>query len=213
MSTNSRDFSQVGGVILAAGASSRMGRPKGALPLSAEGETIVQRVVRVLTEAGVPRVVVVTGAHPSVAETVDVGDPRVTVVHHAGWSAGQLSSLQCGLRWLQASGPLEAAVVTLVDVPFVQAGTVVRLLEAWHDRRAPIVRPISGAQHGHPVVFDACVFGDLLEADPAQGAKPVVRAHAAQILNVPVQDEGAFVDVDTPEEFADALRRMGGPGN
>lgn len=209
MASNPSDFSQVGGVILAAGASSRMGQPKGAMALSADGETVVQRVVRVLMEAGLPRMVVVTGAHPSVAETLGVGEPRVTVVHHAGWAAGQLSSLQYGLRRLQASGPIEAAVVTLVDVPFIEAGTVTRLLEAWQDRRAPIVRPISGARHGHPVVFDACVFGELLAADPAEGAKPVIRAHAAEILNVPVQDEGAFLDVDTPEEFAQALRRMG----
>jgi molybdenum cofactor cytidylyltransferase len=212
MSANPSDFSQVGGVILAAGASSRMGQPKGAMVLSADGETVVQRVVRVLLEGGLPRMVVVTGAHPSVADTLAADDSRVTVVHHAGWAAGQLSSLQCGLRWLQASGPIEAAVVTLVDVPFIEAGTVTRLLEAWQDSRAPIVRPVSGVRHGHPVVFDACVFGELLAADPAEGAKPVIRAHAAEILNVPVQDEGAFLDVDTPEEFAQALRRMGPAG-
>ena len=212
MSTNSRDFSQVAGVILAAGASSRMGQPKGALPLSAGGETIVQRVVRVLAAAGLPRIVVVTGAHPSVADTLPADDSRVTVVHHAGWAAGQLSSLQCGLRWLQETGPLEAAVVTLVDVPFVQADTVVRVLEAWQDSRAPIVRPAHEDRHGHPVVFDASVFDALLAADPEQGAKPVVRAHGGRILNVPVEDEGAFLDVDTPEEFAQALQRMGPAG-
>ena len=136
----------------------------------------------------------------------------MTVVHHAGWAAGQLSSLQCGLRWLQETGPLEAAVVTLVDVPFVQADTVVRVLEAWQDSRAPIVRPAHEDRHGHPVVFDASVFDALLAADPEQGAKPVVRAHGGRILNVPVEDEGAFLDVDTPEEFAQALQRMGPAG-
>lgn len=209
MSASPHNFSQVGGVILAAGASSRMGQPKGALPVSADGETILQRVVRVLMEAGLPRIVVVTGAHPSVAETLGVGEPRVAVVHHPGWAAGQLSSLQCGLRWLRASGPIEAAVVTLVDVPFVQSGTVARLLEAWLQSRAPIVRPVSDERHGHPVLFGVSVFQDLLAADPAQGAKPVMRTYAAEILNVPVQDEGAFLDVDTPEEYAQALRRLG----
>jgi molybdenum cofactor cytidylyltransferase len=63
-----------------------------------------------------------------------------------------------------------------------------------------------GDRHGHPVIFDRVVFDALRAADPAAGAKEVVRARQHEILNVPVEDEGAFVDLDTPEDY----RRWGG---
>lgn len=210
MPQQTRKLSQVGGVILAAGASSRMGRPKGALPLNPHGETVIQRVVRVMSEAGVPRVVVVVGAHPGVADSLDRSDGRVRTVHHPGWAEGQLSSLQCGLRALHAHGAVQGALVTLVDVPLVRPETVVQLLEAWQRTGAPIVRPMREDSHGHPVLFDAVVLPELLAADPRHGAKPVLRAHEPQIVNVLVEDAGAFFDLDTPDDYARALR-MGSP--
>lgn len=210
MPQRARELSQVGGVILAAGASSRMGRPKGALPLNPEGETVIQRVVRVMFEAGVPRVVVVVGAHPGVADSLDRADRRLGIVHHPDWAEGQLSSLQCGLRALRQDGAVEGAIVTLVDVPLVRPETVVQLLKAWQRTGAPIVRPMCGDSHGHPVLFDAAVLPDLLAADPQYGAKPVLRAHEPQIVNVLVEDAGAFFDLDTPDDYARALR-MGAP--
>lgn len=201
-----REVSQVGGVILAAGASSRMGQPKGALPLNAGGETIIRRVVRVLLEAGLTRVVVVTGAHPGVAQSLDHADGRIRLVHHPGWADGQLSSLQCGLLALQQDGAVQGAVVTLVDVPLVRPETVRQLIDVWQRTGAPIVRPMSGVRHGHPVVFGAAVLPALMAADPRDGAKPVVKAHEAQIRNVWVEDEGAFFDVDTPDDYARALQ-------
>ncbi len=202
--------SQLGGIVLAAGASSRMGRPKGALPIGVDGETIIARVVRVLCEAGLPRVVVVTGAHPAVADSLDLSDGRVRVVHHPGWPDGQLSSLQCGLRVLEQEGPVQGVVMTLVDVPLVQTATVATLIEVWTRTGAPIVRPMRGTSHGHPVLFDAAVLPELAAADPQAGAKPVVRAHEAQMANVLVEDAGAFFDVDTPDDYARALT-LGAP--
>lgn len=199
-----RELSQVGAIVLAAGASSRMGRPKGALPL-ADGETIIQRVVRVLLDAGLLRVAVVIGAHPAVAQSLDHTDERIRLLHHPGWADGQLSSLQCGLEALQQDGAVQGAVVTLVDVPLVRTETVRRLLTVWQQTGALIVRPADGVRHGHPVLFDAEVLPALMAADPREGAKPVVRANEAQTVNVHVEDEGAFFDVDTPDDYARAL--------
>src|SRR5262245_48653230 len=118
----------ISGVVLAAGASSRMGQAKAALPVDATGETVVARVVKTLLAGGLPRVVVVAGAHidavraamPTFAEAT-VGKPpvaRVSLVEHAGWQRGQLSSLIAGLDAIE--DPLvEAALITLVDVPLV----------------------------------------------------------------------------------------------
>ncbi|MDH4067033.1 MAG: nucleotidyltransferase family protein [Acidobacteriota bacterium] len=191
----------IAALVLAAGASSRMGEPKAALPLGSYGHTVLSRGVSTLLSAGLPRIVVVAGAHPgAVRGALGAPDPRVAIIEHREWAAGQLSSMLRGFDALD--GPLlEAVLVTLVDVPLVSADTVRTLIHAWRTSRALIVRPARGEVHGHPVVFDRRLFAEFRLADPREGAKPVVRAHAADTLNVPVGDEGAFVDLDVPDDY------------
>ena len=195
----------IAALVLAAGASSRMGRPKAALPLGPGLGTVLSRGVATLLAAGVPRVVVVAGAHPdAVRDALDGTDARVSVVDNPAWAVGQLSSLICGLDAVD-DGRLDAVLMTLVDVPLVAPATVRHLIDTWRETRAPIVRPARGDTHGHPVLFDRRIFAELRAADPTRGAKPVVHAHAHEIVNVAVDDEGAFLDLDTPEDYARAL--------
>jgi CTP:molybdopterin cytidylyltransferase MocA len=196
----------IAAVVLAAGASSRMGTPKAALPLG-PGHTVLSRGLAALVAADLPRIVVVAGAHPDTVRVAQrLADPRIEIVEHQGWRAGQLTSLLAGLAHVD-SPDLEALVMTLVDVPLVSPGTVREVIRVWRHTRAPIVRPARGDEHGHPVVFDRAVFDDLRAADPATGAKSVVRACADRIVNVPVDDEGAFADLDTPDDY-ERLKRM-----
>jgi molybdenum cofactor cytidylyltransferase len=216
----------ISGIVLAAGASSRMGQAKAALPLGQSGETVVARVVRTLLDGGVPRLVVVAGAHidavrsamPAFAEATagKPGTPRARVIEHPGWQQGQLSSLLAGLDAID-DPLLEAALVTLVDVPLVRSSTVAEVIAAWRRTRAPIVRPADpstslraspstslrtgGGRHGHPVIFDRSIFGDLRSADPNTGAKAVFAIHRDRIFNVEVEDPGAFEDIDTPGDY------------
>jgi len=191
----------ISGIVLAAGASTRMGQPKAALPLGQMGETVLARVVRTLIEGGVPGVVVVAGAHVDAVRAAMPGhEPRARVIEHTGWQRGQLSSLVSGLDAIDAP-LLEAALVTLVDVPLVHASTVAAVIEAWRRTRAPIVRPALGERHGHPVIFDRSVFADLRSADLDTGAKAVFALHRDRIVNVEVDDAGAFEDIDTPEDY------------
>lgn len=202
----------VRGVILAAGASSRMGRPKAALPLTDRADTFLSRLVRTFLQAGVPDLVIVTGADAElVRAAAGRPDRRVRLVHNPRWQSGQLSSLVAALTHEvvrpftiqpgSRGAALEAVVVNLVDVPMVSVGTVVDVVREWRRTRAPIVRPARGDQHGHPVVFDRAVFDQLRTADPQVGAKAVVRAHTDRILNVPSDDDGAFLDIDTDAEY------------
>ena len=188
-------------IVLAAGASSRMGQAKAALPLGTTGDTVVARVVATLLAAGLPSVAVVAGAHiDAVRAAMPRFEPRARVVEHLGWAQGQLSSLLAGLA--AVDGPnLEAILVTLVDVPLVRPDSVAAIVHAWRQSRAPIVRPVDGDRHGHPVIFDRAVFDDLRCADPAIGAKAVFAAHASRRLDVPIKDDGAFVDIDTPTDY------------
>jgi molybdenum cofactor cytidylyltransferase len=191
----------ISAIVLAAGASSRMGQAKAALPLGQTGETVVARVVRTLLEGGVPNVVVVAGAHiDAVRGAMPRHESRARVIEHLGWEQGQLSSLLAGLDAID-DPLLEAAVVTLVDVPLVRSATVAEVIAAWRRTRAPIVRPADGNRHGHPVIFDRSIFADLRSADPDTGAKAVFAIHRERILNVEVNDAGAFEDIDTPEDY------------
>ena len=191
-------------IVLAAGASSRMGQAKAALPLGQTGETLVGRVVRTLLTAGAPDVTVVAGAHiDAVRIAMPSHEPRARVIEHAGWQQGQLSSLLAGLDAID-DPLLEGALVTLVDVPLVLPSTVAAVISEWRRTRAPIVRPASGDRHGHPVLFDRSVFADLRAADPNLGAKAVFAKH--RVVNVPVNDPGAFEDVDTPGDYEKVLR-------
>ena len=82
------------------------------------------------------------------------------------------------------------------------------MIGAWSRSGAPVVRPSRGGRHGHPVLFDARVLAELRAADLSAGARAVVRAHAAESLDVEVDDPGAFEDIDTPEDY----RRVFGIG-
>jgi len=116
------------------------------------------------------------------------------------YAAGQLTSLLAGLRVVDRPG-VAAALVTLVDVPRVAPATVRAVVERYRRTRAPIVRPVSGERHGHPVLIDRSLFDQLRAADPSRGAKAIIRAHASADGDVEVIDEGAFVDVDTPADY------------
>ncbi len=193
------------GIILAAGRSTRMGQPKAGLLVAEGGTTFAAAITATLQAAGLADVIMVAGAHPrEVAEAVR-GLAGVQVVQNPQWEAGQLSSLVAGLDAVDTPD-LDAVLVTLVDIPLVRRDTVEALLEAWRATRAPIVRPALGARHGHPVIFDRVTFADLRAAPRGVGAKAVIAAWQSQILNLPCDDPGALLDVDTPQEY-DALRR------
>jgi molybdenum cofactor cytidylyltransferase len=97
-----------------------------------------------------------------------------------------------------------------VDVPLVSSATVATVITEWRRTRAPIVRPAHGARHGHPVIFDRSVFADLRAADLNVGAKAVFATHRDRVLNVELEDSGAFEDIDTPEDYARIIRPEAG---
>ena len=187
-------------LILAAGASSRMGQPKAALPLGTTGQTVLSTGVRALLEAGLPSITVVGGAHLERTRALLAPNSRVRVIENPEWQRGQLSSLVAGLDAID-DPELEAVLVTLVDVPLVKPSTVRAVIDAWRASRAPIVRPVDGDRHGHPVVFDRSVFEELRKADMTVGAKAIFAAHRSEIVDVHVVDPGAFEDLDTPEDY------------
>jgi molybdenum cofactor cytidylyltransferase len=195
-------------IILAAGKSTRMGRPKALLPIGAD-DSFLTHLVATFRAAGVDDVVVVVGYQaPAIVDALRRRDLIARVVVNEDYESGQLSSLVAGLRLVDRPGVI-AAMMMLVDVPLVSASTVAAVVERYRATRAPIVRPVRGGRHGHPVLIDRGLFDELRRSDPALGAKTVVRAHASADGEVEVDDEGAFVDVDTPDEYNALSARLG----
>jgi molybdenum cofactor cytidylyltransferase len=189
------DQPRLAGIVLAAGAASRMGQTKALLPIQ-PGHTLLGRILGTLNDAALDPLIVVSRAPFDIssawnhARSIDViqtinPDP----------ARGQLSSLLCGLDALANDPP--AIVMTLVDIPLPRVDTVRSLVDAWRRTRAPLVRPV----HGHPVIFGAPLLLGLRSADPAEGAKPLVRAFASRSVDVVVDDAGVLLDFDTPEDY------------
>ena len=194
-------------VILAAGKSTRMGRLKAVLPVG-EADTLLSHIVRTFQNAGVEDVVVVVGHEAgTVRESLESRGLRPRIVVNAAYETGQLSSLLAGLNAIDRPG-VTGMLLSLVDVPFVSSDTVRAVLQRYRTKHAPIVRPVRGDAHGHPVLIARELFGALRAADPSSGAKPVVRANVSAEGDVPVDDDGAFCDIDTPEDYDRALRRF-----
>lgn len=186
----------IDGLVLSAGRSRRMGRPKALLPV--DGETFIERSIRVLIEGGCRLVVAVVGADAEeISRRAEQSGAKVVV--NPDPESDQTTSLRCGLR---ALGPeAEAAVVLPVDHPLVSAETVLRLLEAFRSSHAPIVRPVYCGVPGHPGVFARRVFPELLREDLPEGAHTVVEAHRSEVLDVDVRDAGVTADVDSPDDY------------
>lgn len=196
----------IAGIVLAAGRSRRMGRPKAFLRLG--GLTFLERAVAALRDGGCGPVVVVAGPRGDAAadEIADAANRLGAIAtRNPEAESPQVASLRAGLRAL--GGDVEAAIVTPVDIPRAEAEVVRALIDAFAATRCPIAQPFDGARHGHPVLFARAVWPELM-ADPLpDGARTVIHAHAAERAEVRVSV--LPVDVDTPDDFRRLLEAEG----
>ena len=192
----------IAGVILAAGASSRMGGNPKAL-LEYRGETFAGRLVRVLSQVCDP-VIVVLGYHADrirpVLEALAV-NPRPRVVINRDPERGQLSSLQTALAELPPTA--EGFLFIPVDCPAPEVSTLTRVAEAFRSRSSNIqlVVPQYRGKHGHPVCASRQIAAELLALPATAQARDVVHRHVADTLYVDVEDPGVLTDVDNPERY------------
>jgi len=186
-------------VILSAGESSRMGRPKALLPI--DGVRFVEKIVSTLKSTDVGNIIVVLGHN---AEEIQrkIRDLPVTILINHDYKQGQLSSLQVAIRHLESSGgPVDGILVHLVDHPYIDANLVNLMIDRFHETKKLIVVPRFQDRRGHPVIFARALFSELLAAGTDQGAKPVVHAHRDDTLEIDTDDKGVLIDIDTPEEY------------
>jgi CTP:molybdopterin cytidylyltransferase MocA len=188
------------GLLLAAGAGRRMGRPK-ALVVGEDGRPWLHGAVDALRAGGCEDVVVVLGAGAADAEALLSG-MSLTVVVAEDWAAGMSASLRAGLRAvgvLPARGPQEAGavVISLVDLPDVDARVVERVIRAVGTERGALGRAVYDGRPGHPVVIGLDhVAGVLERAEDDLGAREYLQEHPLTLVEC--ADLATGQDVDTP---------------
>jgi molybdenum cofactor cytidylyltransferase len=188
-------------VILAAGESRRMGEPKPLLPY--RGRSFVEHLIHVTRHPRVGLTRIILGARAEEIRARLKADAAQIVVN-ADWSRGQLSSLQAAIRSFPA-GITEGLILCPVDHPLVSAALVAKLIEAFDSRNKLIVLPVHNGKRGHPVIFRAVLYGELLAASPELGARQVVWAHADSVEEVPTEEEGVILNLNDPDTLKKAL--------
>lgn len=191
----------VAGVVPAAGASRRMGRPKGFLEIG--GRTFGQRVVRALTEGGCdPVYVVVAADDPELA--VHMRETDATVLENPDPGEGPITSLRLALSRL--SDDVEGLVYLPLDHALVEPTHVADLLAAARRTDAPLALPVHEGERGHPAFFRHVLFDELLDPALEGGARTVVHRHLERACLVPSDDVAVITDMDTPEAYERGVR-------
>lgn len=192
-------------VILSGGESRRMGAPKALLPY--RGRTFVEHLIEITRHPRVGATRIVVGAHADeIRERLNA--PASEIVVNEDWEKGQLSSIQAGVRGLP-EGETEGMILCPVDHPIVSAALVARLIEEFDASTKAIVLPTYRGRRGHPLIFRASLYSELLAASAEIGARQVVWAHADDLCEVPTDDEGVVLNINDPATLERALGRSG----
>lgn len=186
----------IGGIVLAAGRSTRMGKPKPLL--DANGQSFLAACIGTLLNAGCESVVAVVASEEEAAAARKAGS---RVAWNQAEDAEQIDSLRIGLKALdrETMEQASAALVLPVDHPLVTAGTVTALLRSAGEHHAAVIRPLYQEQPGHPTVFPRSFWARLCDDDLPDGARSVIED--AEVVDVPVEDAGVIADIDTPDAY------------
>ncbi len=191
-------------ILLAAGSSSRMGRPKQLLPFG--GKPLVRHAAETAQEAGCDPIVVVLGSGEAEIRPALDG-LRVEIVVNERWPDGMGTSIQAGLRAL-GSRDVEGAILTLADQPFVTAAFLSGLMALHRESGRPIVAAQYSGTAGVPAFFAQQAFPLLMALQPSQGCKGVILGHPAEAHLVDCPE--AAMDIDTPRDYDQAQSRANG---
>ena len=193
-----RNAMKVGAVILAAGSSSRMGRPKQTLQF--QGMSLLRRATVAALEATCRPVVVVTGAHAELSRR-ELEQLDVCEAFNPDWETGMGSSVRTGIESLLSNDAhVAAAILLLCDQPYVTSDVVSRLIAAHHTTGKPLVASAYGESFGVPALFSRTLFTELAQLAGLSGAKEIIKRHAAEAHFLPFPE--GEVDLDTPQDVS-----------
>jgi molybdenum cofactor cytidylyltransferase len=191
-------------IILSGGESTRMGKPKALLDFG--GKPAIARILETARKAGVTKFLVVVGKH---AEAIQKGADLAgcTILVNENPERGQLSSMQLGMSKLDFA--TDAAFLWPVDCPLVKPEDLKALAQAYVKGRTALMRiflPVNGGKRGHPMLVDIGFRQPFMELKHGQNARNVIEANPTQVQEVPVNNTGVLLDIDTPEDYQVAVK-------
>lgn len=187
---------RVGAVILAAGSSSRLGRPKQLIHY--EGQPLILRTALAARRAGVDSVIVVVGAFSKVVSEAVIGVGGLTLVSNKGWRSGLSSSLSAGLATAKSIG-LDGAMILTADQPMIGVASLEKLLEQFDEDQRVVAAAYDGIV-GVPAIFGHEHFDALMNLNGDEGAGRWLRSNPDAVKEVPIPE--AAVDIDTLADVA-----------
>lgn len=189
---------RIAGIVLAAGGSTRFGKPK--QELLWRGKSFLENVIQVANEAGLSKVVAIV--NNAYSQIFNQNNQLITTfLENTNWQSGQGSSIRLGIQSLEAD--INGAVFLLCDQPQIPA-TLIRALITEHAiTHAPIVAPIVAGKRGNPVLFDISTFPDLVQLEGDKGGRALFSKYPVHYI--PWHDESILLDVDTPEDYSRLL--------
>ena len=189
--------STIGLIILAAGASTRMGTPKQLLLY--QGCSFIRHITECAIASVCQPIAIVLGAN---AERIkpEISQFSVQIVENQQWAEGMSASIRVGLEALLAINQnLEAVVIALCDQPFVSSQTLNQLVEAYHFTGKLIIASEYSGTLGVPALFNHTLFSELMSLKNTEGAKQLIKKHSHEVFSTPFPD-GA-IDIDTPKDY------------
>jgi molybdenum cofactor cytidylyltransferase len=196
------DNRNVTAVILAAGRSTRMGGPNKLLA-ELSGKKLVRIAAEQALASKATEVVVVTG-HQADLVAQALSGLNVKLVFNPDFAGGLASSVKTGIAAVPETA--DGALISLGDMPMIDASLIDRLIDAFApDRGNLIVLPVAEGRRGNPVLWSRRFFGELMTLEGDVGARHLIAKHGEAVAEVPVEGDGAFLDIDTPQAL-DAAR-------
>jgi molybdenum cofactor cytidylyltransferase len=187
----------VGLIILAAGASTRMGTPKQLLTY--RGCSLIRHMAEVAIASVCQPIAIVLGANGERIKP-EISQLPLQLVENQQWQEGMSSSIQVGLEALLAVNQhLDAVAIALCDQPFVSPQTLNQLVEAYHLTGKPIIASEYAGTFGVPALFSRTLFSELMNLKNTEGAKQLIKRHIHEVFSIPFPD-GA-IDIDTPKDY------------
>jgi molybdenum cofactor cytidylyltransferase len=186
-------------IVLAAGASTRLGRPKQNLLF--QDQTLLERICHTSMELDNSSVVVVMGANTTLKAPVGT-----KVVVNEEWQEGMASSIRCGMQHLLASLPtIELVILTVCDQPFIRVELFQEMISVHEQTNLPIVACTYADSIGTPVLFHHSLFAELLALKGDKGAKQLVNKDKQRVglVNFPLGN----IDVDTEEDYVRLIQK------
>ncbi|MFC1941305.1 molybdenum cofactor cytidylyltransferase [Chloroflexota bacterium] len=187
-------------ILLAAGEAKRMGKTKQLMPW--RQSTMVEQAIDSLLGSAVDEVIVVVG-HKAEEVTKVIADKAVKLVVNPDYEQGMSTSIKAGLNLL--GNQIQAVMLALGDQPFIDSQTTNRLMDEFYRHDKGIAIPTYRDRRGHPVIFAIKYKEELLGLTGDIGGRQIIENHADDVLEVPVETESIFTDIDTLSDYQSHL--------